>query len=139
LGSKAQTFITSDLWRDQFDRRKQDTMSEQLGVLFLVPFVLAVAVCIYLSITMSHRVQAGINRWRNEERQALETELKQLADDDARLQFERWNREHEQQNREDAIQRSLAVTKGKVTEHIVPYLPGFDLGPQGHSLSWYAD
>ena len=30
----------------------------------------------------------------------------------------------------DAIQRSLAITKGKVTEHIVPYLPGFDLDPK---------
>ena len=105
-------------------------MSEQLGFLFLVLFMVVAAVCIYLSITMSHRVQAGINRWRNEERQALETELKQLADDDARLQFERWKQEHEQQIREDAIQRSLAVTKGKVTEHIVPYLPGFDLDPK---------
>jgi predicted Holliday junction resolvase-like endonuclease len=30
----------------------------------------------------------------------------------------------------DAVQRSVAVTKGKVTEHIVPYLPGFDLDPK---------
>jgi predicted Holliday junction resolvase-like endonuclease len=105
-------------------------MSEQLGVLFLVLFVVAAAVCIYLSITMSRRVQVGIYRWRNEERQTLETELKQLADADARLQIERWKQEHEQQIRVDAIQRSLAVTKGKVTEHIVPYLPGFDLDPK---------
>ena len=79
---------------------------------------------------MSRRVQVGIYRWRNEERQTLETELKQLADADARLQIERWKQEHEQQIRVDAIQRSLAVTKGKVTEHIVPYLPGFDLDPK---------
>jgi len=44
-------------------------MSEQLGFLFLVLFVFAATVCIYLSITMSRRVQMGINRWRNEERQ----------------------------------------------------------------------
>jgi predicted Holliday junction resolvase-like endonuclease len=30
----------------------------------------------------------------------------------------------------DAIQRSSAVTRGKVTEHIVPYLPGFDIDPK---------
>jgi predicted Holliday junction resolvase-like endonuclease len=109
---------------------KQDTMSEPLGFLFLVLCVIATAVCIYLSMTMSHRVHAGITRWRNEEKQALETELRQLADADARLQFERWKQEHEQQIRMDAIQRSLAITKGKVTEHIVPYLPGFDLDPK---------
>src|SRR5580692_8310082 len=105
-------------------------MSEQLEFLFLVLFVVVAAICIYLSITMSHRVQAGINRWRNEEKQALEAELKQLADADACLQLERWKQEHEQQIRVDAIQRSLAITKGKVTEHIVPYLPGFDLDPK---------
>jgi predicted Holliday junction resolvase-like endonuclease len=105
-------------------------MSEQLGLLFLGLFVLAAAACIYLSITMSRRVQMGINRWANEERQALETQLKQLADADARMQIERWKQEHEQEIRLDAIHRSSAVTRGKVTEHIVPYLPGFDLDPK---------
>jgi predicted Holliday junction resolvase-like endonuclease len=105
-------------------------MSEQLGLLFLVLFVLAAAACVYLSATLSRRVQIGINRWRNEERQALEAQLRQLADADARMQIERWKQEHEQEIRLDAIQRSSAVTRGKVTEHIVPYLPGFDLDPK---------
>ena len=105
-------------------------MSEQLGVLFLVLFLCAAAGCIYLSITMSRRVQMGIDRWRNEERQGLETQLKQMADADARMQIERWKQEHEQEIRQDAIQRCSAVTRGKVTEHIVPYLPGFDLDPK---------
>jgi predicted Holliday junction resolvase-like endonuclease len=105
-------------------------MSEQLGVLFLVLFVLAAAACVYLSVTLSRRVQAGINRWCNEERQALETQLRQLANADARIQIERWKQQHEQEIRLDAVQRSSAVTRGKVTEHIVPYLPGFDLNPK---------
>ena len=104
-------------------------MSEQLELLFLVLFVLAAAACIYLSITMSRRVQMGINRWRNEERQALETQLKQLADADARMQIERWKQEYEQKIRLDAVQRSLAVTRGKVNEHIVPYLQALILIP----------
>ncbi len=105
-------------------------MSEQLGVLFLVLFILAASVCLYLSIAMSRRVQMGINRWRNEEKGALETQLKQLADAGARMQIERWKQEHEQEIRLDAVQRSSAITRGKVTEHIVPYLPGFDLDPK---------
>ena len=105
-------------------------MSEPLGILFLVLFVVAAAVCIYLSITMSRRVQAGIDRWRMEERQTLETELRSFADAEARLRFEQWKQDHEQAIRLDAVQRSVAVTKGKVTEHIVPYLPGFDLDPK---------
>ena len=68
-------------------------MSEQLGLLFLILFVFAEAGCVYLSVTMSRRVQMGINRWRDEERQALEAQLKQLADADARTQIARWKQE----------------------------------------------
>ena len=46
-------------------QRKQEFMSEQLGLLFLVLFVLAAAACVYLSFTLSRRVQMGIDRWRN--------------------------------------------------------------------------
>jgi hypothetical protein len=98
--------------------------------IFLVLFVLAAAACIYLSITMSRRVQRGINRWRDEEMQSLETQLRDLANADVRIQIERWKQQHEQEIRLDAIQRSSAVTRVKVTEHIVPYLPGFDLDPK---------
>lgn len=79
-------------------------MPEPLGVLFLILFVVATAASIYLSITMSRRVQAGIDLWRNEEKQALEAELKRLAEADARLQLERWKHEHTQQIRTNAIQ-----------------------------------
>jgi len=79
---------------------------------------------------MSRRVQIGINRWRDGEKQALETQLKELADADARTQLARWKQEYEQKIRLDAVQRSVAVTRGKVTEHIVPYLPDFDLDPK---------
>jgi predicted Holliday junction resolvase-like endonuclease len=105
-------------------------MSEPLGVLFLALFVVAAALCIYLSITMSRRVQAGIVRWRTEERQTLEAELRNLAEFDAGLRFEQWKNEHEQEIRQDAVQRSLVVNRGKLTEHVVPYLPGFDLDPK---------
>jgi len=105
-------------------------MSEQLGFVFLVLFVVAAAACVYLSITMSRRVQTAVNQWCNKERQALETQLRELANVDARMQIERWKQQHEQEIRLDAVQRSSAVTRGKVTEHIVPYLPGFDLDPK---------
>jgi predicted Holliday junction resolvase-like endonuclease len=54
----------------------------------------------------------------------------ELANADARMQIERWKQQHEQEIRLDAVQRSSTVTRGKVTEHIVPYLPGFDLNPK---------
>jgi predicted Holliday junction resolvase-like endonuclease len=105
-------------------------MSEQLGMLFLVLFVIAAGLCIYLSTTMSRRVHAGITRWREEEKDDLQTQLRQVANGEARVELERWKQEHTQKIRTNAIQQSLAITKGKVTEHIVPFLPGFDLDPK---------
>ena len=53
-------------------------MSDQLGLVFLVLFVFAASACIYMGITMSRRVQAGINRSRNEEQQALDTVVTEM-------------------------------------------------------------
>ena len=63
-------------------------MSEQLGLVFLTLFVLAACGLYFLSVTMARRVQMGINQWCNEERQALETQLRELAVADARVQIE---------------------------------------------------
>ena len=42
-------------------------MSGQWGLVFLVLFVVATAACVYLSVTMSRRVQTAVNQWCNEE------------------------------------------------------------------------
>ncbi len=44
--------------------------------------------------------------------------------------FEEWRRRHERAIRKDAVQRSQAVTRGMVTEHLIPYLPDFDYNPK---------
>src|SRR3954469_2019947 len=41
-----------------------------------------------------------------------------------------WKLRYTAHVREDAIQRSLAVTSGKVHEQLIPYLPGFDYNPK---------
>lgn len=46
------------------------------------------------------------------------------------LRFERWKRDHTKEARRDAVQRSQAVTLGKVYEHLIPYLPDFRWNPK---------
>jgi predicted Holliday junction resolvase-like endonuclease len=41
-----------------------------------------------------------------------------------------WRIRHTTAIRRDAVQRSQAVTAGKVSEQIVPYLPGFSFNPK---------
>ena len=105
-------------------------MSEHLGVLFLILFLIAAMGCVYLVLKMQSSVQAGISRWRDEEKHALEVQMTELARRYAGVWFEQWKQQEEQKIRLDAVQRSQAITRGKVTEHIVPYLPGFDFDPK---------
>jgi len=46
------------------------------------------------------------------------------------LRFERWKRDFERRVRGDAVKKSQAVTLGKVTEHLIPYLPDFPYNPR---------
>jgi predicted Holliday junction resolvase-like endonuclease len=48
----------------------------------------------------------------------------------AALAFLLWKQHYTQAVRQDAIQRSLAVTTGKVYEQLVPYLPDFQFNPR---------
>src|SRR2546429_8511886 len=46
------------------------------------------------------------------------------------LYFLVWKRRYSATIRDDAVQRSLAVTAGKVYEQLVPYLPEFGFNPK---------
>jgi predicted Holliday junction resolvase-like endonuclease len=48
----------------------------------------------------------------------------------ASLYFVIWRLRYSAKIREDAVQRSLAVTAGKVHEQLVPYLPEFGFNPK---------
>lgn len=48
----------------------------------------------------------------------------------ASLYFVIWKLRYSAAIREDAVQRSLAVTAGKVHEQLVPYLPEFGFNPK---------
>src|SRR5882724_5875879 len=49
---------------------------------------------------------------------------------EAVLQFQGWKQESEKTIRKDAIEKSRAVILGKVSEHLVPFFPGFQHNPK---------
>lgn len=69
-------------------------------------------------------------QWCAHELLASRKEQQDLAVREAQRLLAEWKREQEQQIRQDAIQRSQAVTMGKVTEHLVPHLPNFQFNPK---------
>lgn len=53
----------------------------------------------------------------------------QVLTKEATVTLEQWKVEKEKEFRQDAIDKSQSVTMGKMTEHMVPYLPGFRFNP----------
>jgi predicted Holliday junction resolvase-like endonuclease len=88
------------------------------------------------------RIQGQVERkarelfetWRRGEREDMEAwkeqELRRLSDEKATILFERWRLEEEEKIRTDAVRRSQSVTRGKVTECLIPYFPDFPYNPK---------
>lgn len=68
--------------------------------------------------------------WCENELQFVRHEQRELALREARNMLTEWKQEQEKSIRQDAVQRSQAVTTGKIVEHLVPYLPNFNYNPK---------
>lgn len=68
--------------------------------------------------------------WCENELESVRKEQREIAHREAGHQLVEWKSEQEKSIRLDAIQRSQAVTLGKITEHLVPYLPNFNYNPK---------
>lgn len=68
--------------------------------------------------------------WCEGELEAVRREQRELALREARNKLSEWMLDHEKNIRQDAVQRSQAVTTGKIVEHLVPYLPNFNYNPK---------
>ncbi|RQD81441.1 MAG: Holliday junction resolvase [Methanocalculus sp. MSAO_Arc2] len=84
--------------------------------------------------TIEHRSREIFEAWRKSEREEIdrwkETQLLQLSNEKACIQFEKWRLESEEIIRKDAIKRSQSVTRGRVTECLIPFFPEFPYNPK---------
>jgi len=76
------------------------------------------------------KAQQLFQKWREQELEQSRKQQLETARAEMRVEFEKWKAEYEKSIREDAIQRSQSVITGKVTEHLVPYLPDFTYNPK---------
>jgi predicted Holliday junction resolvase-like endonuclease len=73
--------------------------------------------------------QQQLLKWRNEELENAKQQMWEVLSKEANVTLEQWKANVEKVIRQDAINKSQSVTMGKMTEHIVPYLPGFEFNP----------
>ena len=83
-----------------------------------------------LSGHIQQEAMSQFQAWRQKEFEDLKREQAEVAAREARVQLDQWKVASEAAIRSDAIQRSRSTTVGKVTEHIVPYLPDFSYNPK---------
>jgi predicted Holliday junction resolvase-like endonuclease len=57
-------------------------------------------------------------------------EMDRQVSEKADTLFRTWKLEEEKKIRQDAVKKSEAVTRGKVTEHLIPYFPDFEYNPK---------
>jgi predicted Holliday junction resolvase-like endonuclease len=114
-----------------------DTLSSLLvflPTLLLTGSLVVIGVLVYrlfsLKAQMESQIRQQVSAWRERELERVRQEQGEVARREAGVYFQQWKKEHEQSIRRDAIQRSQAVTLGRITEHFVPYLPDFDYNPK---------
>lgn len=73
--------------------------------------------------------QEQLVKWRTEELENAKSQIWGVLSKEATVSLEQWKVEAEKEIRKDAIDKSSYVTMGKMTEHMVPYLPGFGFNP----------
>ena len=83
-----------------------------------------------LEVNIQDRVHEKYQAWVDSEWQNIRTQQLDLARREAVAALEEWKSSSELAIRNDAIQRSQSVILGKVTEHLVPYMPTFTFNPK---------
>lgn len=104
-----------------------------IGVLLLALLVLYLLYS-RLSATVEKRAYQVAERWRRDEiariEQKKEAEMESRVNEKAGILFQSWRQSEEKKIRQDAVAKSQAVTKGKITEHLIPYFPAFAYNPK---------
>jgi len=100
-----------------------------LGIAIIAAIILAYK---YLSIKdqITEHARREFEQWQARELAAVKQQSLETAQREMQVVFEQWKNQYEQSIRQDAIQKSQAVTLGKVTEHFIPYLPDFSYNPK---------
>ncbi len=71
---------------------------------------------------VSEKAKLLFNVWKEKEEEQISEK--------AKLLFQEWKKEEEKNIRKDAVDRSQAIIRGKITEHLIPFFPDFEYNPK---------
>ncbi len=95
---------------------------------------IVIILLIVIVVVLFYQYSKAIRQIEQTARELLEkwkeTELEQVSRERAQNLFSKWKLEEEATIRGDAVKRSQAVTRGLVTECLIPYFPDFPYNPK---------
>jgi predicted Holliday junction resolvase-like endonuclease len=78
---------------------------------------------IQLKVRIESRARDMYEAWQTRE-------MDRQVSEKAETLFRTWKLDEEKKIRQDAVKKSEAVIRGKVTEHLIPYFPDFEYNPK---------
>lgn len=107
-------------------------MNAELIMLAIALLVLVVFIYMYLALKMKlpYLVEERFREWQLSEKERLVAEIEEMISAQSAAAFQEWKLKEEKNIRRDALERSRSVVTGKATEHLLPYLPGFNYSPR---------
>ena len=83
-----------------------------------------------MNAEVTNRAGTQFQQWRDKECETIRLQQLDIAKREAMQLLEEWKFMEGDLIRADAIHRSQSVIVGKVTEHLIPYLPKFNYNPK---------
>ena len=99
-------------------------------VVFALLFIVVLTLLIWTRIRISESAQRQFESWQRRELETYKRQFSELAQREALVSLEQWKVAFETEIRKDAINRSQAIIAGKVSEHLIPYMPIFPYNPK---------
>lgn len=113
------------------------SLDRSLAVLIAAVTVAIILLLVSQAFTARRRVRdleesfgQRVQDWISGEKTRIMAEQSVIARREAQVSLADWKRREEEAIRQDAIKRSQSVIVGKVTEHMVPFLPDFSWNPK---------
>ena len=109
-------------------------MNEPLLIVLLCAALGGVVILLFRYFSLKSRIEARAQEryaaWCEKELVSIRKQYEDIARKQAVVQLQQWTQENETVIRKDAVEKSRAVSLGKVTEHLIPFFPGFRHNPK---------
>lgn len=101
---------------------------DDLMSLMIIFFLILLAVYLLLKYI---QIKGGVESRAREMFEIWQVrEMERQVSEKANTLFRTWKLDEEKKIRQDAVKKSEAITRGKVTEHLIPYFPDFNYNPK---------